>query len=309
MMLLRFTQRQMRKSKAMMALALEPQAASSRASSPATVGAFLAATILAANFSTSSNENALNPGEWRSFRVYSNEKLTHDTHKLRLEFPSEDQTSGLAVASFLLTKAHINGKPVIRPYTPTSANSQKGHLELIVKGYPTGTMSKHLVELQVGDHVDIKGPNVKFTYKPNSRKHIAMVAGGSGITPMLQVALEVLRNPEDNTDVTLIFQNRTEDDIILRDELASYEQIYPGLKVINVLSKPSESWTGYTGHVNKEFLEKHLPGPSPDHLVLVCGPPSMMHDISGGKAKDFSQGQVEGALKELNYTSEMVFKF
>jgi len=45
------------------------------------------------------------------------------------------------------------------------------------------------------------------------------VAGGSGITPMLQVASEIVNNPEDKTQVSLIFANQTEDDIILRDEL------------------------------------------------------------------------------------------
>ncbi len=253
--------------------------------------------------------NALEPKQWRSFRVHSNEKLTHNTHKLRIDFPRQNDTSGLTVASFLMAKATLNGKNVMRPYTPTSPNSEKGYLELVVKGYPTGVMSKHLVTLQAGDSIELKGPLVKFSYEPNSRKHIGMIAGGSGITPMLQVALEILRNPEDRTEVTLIFANQTEEDIILRDELASYEKLYPGFKVIHVLSKPSPSWDGPRGYVSKELVQKYMPDPSSENLVLVCGPPGMMSHVSGGKAKDYTQGALEGLLKELNYTSEIVFKF
>jgi cytochrome-b5 reductase len=44
-------------------------------------------------------------------------------------------------------------------------------------------------------------------------------------------------------------------------------------------------------------------------LGQVCGPPGMMNHISGDKAKDRSQGELTGILKELGYTAEMVYKF
>jgi ferredoxin-NADP reductase len=46
-----------------------------------------------------------------------------------------------------------------------------------------------------------------------------MVAGGSGITPMFQVCQAILRNPYDSTKVFLVYANRGEDDILLRDRL------------------------------------------------------------------------------------------
>ncbi len=43
--------------------------------------------------------------------------------------------------------------------------------------------------------------------------------------------------------------------------------------------------------------------------MLVCGPPGMMKAVSGDKAPDYKQGAVEGMLKDLHFTEEMVYKF
>ena len=50
-----------------------------------------------------------------------------------------------------------------------------------------------------------------------------MIAGGTGITPMLQVIRAILKNPRDTTKLYLIFANQTEEDILLRQELESLQ--------------------------------------------------------------------------------------
>jgi len=80
-----------------------------------------------------------------------------------------------------------------------------------------GTVSKFFANLDVGDQVEMQGPIKKLQYEPNKYRHIVMLAGGSGLTPMTQVADKILRTDGDNTKVTLLFANRTEDDILARD--------------------------------------------------------------------------------------------
>ena len=65
----------------------------------------------------------------------------------------------------------------------------------------------------------------------------------------------------------------------------------------------------YIGFVNSALVKQVLPGPTADHLVYVCGPPPMMNAISGPKTPNYEQGEVSGVLKELGYTSDMVYKF
>ena len=135
----------------------------------------------------------------------------------------------MPTASCIMVKGatKADGKFDARPYTPTTLNDEKGHFELIIKSYPEGNVSKHLHSLkvveslcvgtlfhahlsctgfvesinllivrnsymmhrQVGDKVEVKGPFPKIAYTANMKKKIGMIAGGTGITPMLQVHL------------------------------------------------------------------------------------------------------------------------
>jgi len=57
------------------------------------------------------------------------------------------------------------------------------------------------------------------------------------------------------------------------------------------------------------LLKSALPEPSKDSIILTCGPPPLVNLITGPKAKDKSQGELVGLLKDLGYSAENVFKF
>merc|ERR1711977_115592 len=254
---------------------------------------------------------------WTSFTLGERKEVTGNTHLYRFKLENPEESLNLPIASCLLVRARIGSeqedgtrKFVIRPYTPTSASTAKGHFDLIVKVYGKGVMSKHFGDLKAGDNLEIKGPIVKLPYAANMKKHIGMVAGGTGITPMLQVAEAILKNPEDKTKISLIFANVTEGDIILREELDAYKKKYPDqFDCYYVLDKPGFFWRGGKGYVTKDMLAKHMPPPAEDNMVFVCGPPPMMEHISGNKAPDKSQGELKGLLKNLGYSTSQVFKF
>lgn len=272
-------------------------------------------------------EAALRADEWRSFKVVEKRELARNkqtgiaTEYLRFQLPHENMPLGLPVASCFVTRAPIGSenedgskKNVIRPYTPVTSPDEPepiGHFDLIVKVYPEGKMSKHIGSLKVGDELDVKGPISKFAVAPNMKKNIGMIAGGSGLTPMLQVASQILSDPEDKTQVSLIYANQSEDDIILKDKLDQMQKDHSNFKVHYVIDKPihPEDWRGSIGYIDEKVVKAHLPPAEDENLILVCGPPPMMMAISGDKAKDKSQGELSGLLKKLGYTTDQVYKF
>ncbi|XVE98300.1 hypothetical protein REPUB_Repub03eG0093700 [Reevesia pubescens] len=257
---------------------------------------------------------ALKSDKWLEFKLQDTARVSHNSHLFRFSF---DPTAklGLDVASCILTRAPLGQdaegktKYVIRPYTPISDPDAKGYFDLLIKVYPEGKMSQHFASLKPGDVLEVKGPIEKLRYCPNMKKHIGMIAGGTGITPMLQVIEAILKNSDDNTQVSLLYANVSPDDILLKQKLDILAARHPNLKVFYTVDNPSKNWKGGAGYISKDMVTKGLPGPGEDTLILVCGPPGMMEHISGGKAKDYSQGELSGILKELGYTGQMVYKF
>lgn len=256
---------------------------------------------------------ALSKSEFREFKLKEVEKISKNTNLYRFEFDSPDSVSGLVTASCLVAKATIDGKAVSRPYTPTTLNNQTGHLDLLIKTYPApgGLMSRHIESLKPGvDKLQLKGPFVKLPYKANMKKHIGMIAGGTGITPMYQVAKTILENAEDKTEVSLVFANISEKDVLLRDELDALAYAYPNFKVYYTLDRPPLwGWKMGKGYVSKEMIEQHIPSKDKDVLVMVCGPKGFMEHISGDKTPRKEQGDLSGLLRDMGYSSEQVFKF
>lgn len=99
-----------------------------------------------------------------------------------------------------------------------------------------------------------------------------MIAGGTGITPMLQIIRAALKNPADMTKLSLIYANVTLDDILLKKELDELTARHSRRFTVHyVLNNPPENWAGGVGFVSKDHIEKYMPRSGNGIKVLMCG--------------------------------------
>ncbi|KAF8988329.1 NADH-cytochrome b5 reductase [Podila verticillata] len=255
--------------------------------------------------------HALDPNAFVDFKLKRVEKLTPNTSRFVFEL-AENQALGLNVTSCVVTKfIKEDGKPVIRPYTPTSDHDHVGEFDFVIKRYENGLMSSHIHGLKVGDTLAIKGPISKYPLQANQHQSVSLIAGGSGVTPMFQIISSLLKDKTDKTKINFVFCNISPEDIILKDEIDAFAKAHPDrFKVTYVVDKAGADWKGPTGYLTLDLVKKHMPElGSEGNKVFVCAPPAMMTLVSGGKGPNFTQGEVEGILKDLGLNSEQVFKF
>ena len=193
---------------------------------------------------------------------------------------------------FLYVHATINGKAVKRAYTPSSLPGTTGFFDLTVKRYEAGTISKYLHDQTIGETVLMSGPNAGGHWVDGLATRVGFVAGGTGITPMISIIRWILTQQID-AELFLIFANKTEADIILRQEWERDLRNHPNFHCHYILEQPPAGWAQGIGRVTPDVLRQYLPPPGPDTCVFLCGPPPMVDTL-------------ETTLKDLGYPEQAI---
>ncbi|XP_057390315.1 NADH-cytochrome b5 reductase 1 isoform X2 [Balaenoptera acutorostrata] len=297
----------------------------------------------------------LDPNEKYLLRLLDKTTVNHNTKRFRFALPTAHHVLGLPVGKHVYLSARIDGSLVIRPYTPITSDEDQGYVDLVIKVYLKGVhprfpeggkMSQYLDSLKTGDVVEFRGPSGLLTYagkgmfsiQPNKKsppeprvaRKLGMIAGGTGITPMLQLIQAILKDPEDPTQCFLLFANQTEKDIILREDLEELQARHPNHFKLwftldhppegalldyhrptpaphctplpawtwsVILSSPRADWAYSKGFVSADMIQEHLPAPGDDMLLLLCGPPPMV------------QLACHPNLDKLGYSQKMRFTY
>lgn len=230
-------------------------------------------------YSAWNRRRSIDPVKWTELEIIDKTIISKNSAIYRFRLNHQDEVLDIPTGHHLACVFEINGKDEVRYYSPISNKFDAGFFDILVKSYPDGKVSSRFPFLNEGQTVKFRGPVGRLEYKTNMAKEIGLIAGGSGITPILQVITEVITTPEDETKISLIFANNTLNDILLKEEIDELARKYPNFQVHYTLLEAPENWEGEVGYVSKEMIEKYLPKPSSENRLFICGPPEMKKSL------------------------------
>ena len=215
-------------------------------------------------------------------RVAAVEPLTDDAVSIEFQVPPD-----LEADYEFIQGQHVSlrcaeaGDDIRRSYSICTA-AGSGTLRVAVKCLPGGVFSTYARDrLQPGDVVEVVTPTGRFNIPldPAQARSYAMVAAGSGITPIMSIIATVLKR-EPLSNVTLLYGNRTVGDIMFLEELEDLKNGHAErFALYHVLSREEQDVELFHGRLDRErlttFLDALIPPPSVDEWFL-CGPRPMI---------------------------------
>ena len=167
-----------------------------------------------------------------------------------------------------------DGYRVERSYSIASAPEETQHITLTVERLDDGEVSPYLVdELRIDDALELRGPiGGYFVWKVDMGGPLLLVAGGSGIVPLMSMIRHRVAVGS-NIPTRLLYSSRSYEDVIYRNELDRLARLDGTLEVIHTLTREQPpGWTGYHRRIDDELLREVAWPPDQHPLSFICGP-------------------------------------
>ncbi|MBI5213700.1 MAG: FAD-dependent oxidoreductase [Nitrospirae bacterium] len=179
---------------------------------------------------------------------------------------------------FFMVTIKINGQEATKHFSFSNSPTEKGYVEF-TKRITNSEFSQALDRLKVGDWARLKMPYGLFTFE-GEYENIAFLAGGIGITPVRSIC-KYACDRKLSADMILIYGNKTERDIVFREDFLAMEAENKNMRIVYTVDNPidKKTWNGRTGFITVEMIREDISDYS-DRVFYICGPPKMVDYLS-----------------------------
>lgn len=229
--------------------------------------------------------------------------LTDEAVTLAFDLPQDlSEDFRFTPGQYLTLRSDIDGQEVRRSYSICSPVGS-AQLRVGIKRLDGGRFSTFANSLKAGDQIEVMPPQGRFTAPLGGANHYLLLAAGSGITPMMSIAASVLEN-EPDSQVTLLFGNRSTASIMFREQLEDLKDRYmTRFTVMHVLARERQELELFNGRLNGDKLttlkERGLLELSDYSAAYICGPAAMIEECADWLA---GQGMDKAKIKTELFT-------
>jgi ferredoxin-NADP reductase len=171
-----------------------------------------------------------------------------------------------------------DGYSAVRSYSIASAPSSDGRIEITVERLPNGEVSPYLAqEVMVGDDLELRGPiGGWFVWRRDQTEPIQLVAGGSGIVPLMAM-VRSRASAGSSAPFRLLYSVREPETVFYRDELRALSSQGDSVVITYAYTRVTpKDWPRPAGRIDAELIAS---GTWPSNLrpsSYVCGPTSFV---------------------------------
>lgn len=167
------------------------------------------------------------------------------------------------------------------PFSMSGSAQRKDELEFTIKN--VGDWTGRVQDAKPGERVYVDGPfgALSADRHPDADGYV-FIAGGIGITPMIS-HLRTFADRGEQRPCILFYANNTWENVTYREELDELSRKL-NLKIVHVLAKAHDGWTGEKGFLTREVLARHRPEKG-RFEYFICGPTPMMRAVEQALAE------------------------
>lgn len=224
------------------------------------------------------------------FETRVSDIITRTYNVKSIRFPRPNTFNYIA-GQFMFVTIKNDEQQLTKHFTISSSPTENDFIEF-TKKLTDHPFSIALTKSRIGDWAMIDGPYGDFTFQ-GEYDRVGMLSSGIGITPLRSIC-KYCTDTRSDTNITLLYGNHTEADIVFREELEEMQLRNRNLKVVFAINEASQTWRGYTGRIDAEMVRKEIPDYAKT-FFYICGPPTMVDGM-------------EKLLKELSIPAAQIRK-
>lgn len=234
---------------------------------------------------------------YHDLTVIAVDEETADSRRVTLDVPDNlRDTFAFQAGQHLPVSAQDDGEELRRTYSLCSTPGE-WPLQLGIRVQPHGKFSNFVARrLKAGDVLAAMPPSGRFHLGKSHPAHVALFAGGSGITPILSMAKTLLQTSE-STTVSLFYANRKQSTVMFVEDLFALKNQFPDrLQMQFLFSREDQEFDILAGRLDKaktDTLCECFFGDTMPDVAYICGPGTMIESVQAALAE---RGMADDAI-------------